>query len=1297
MTRERGCRIGFDIGGTFTDFVLLETDTGRLHTHKALTTSSDPAAGSIAGLQALVEKAGKTFSQVADIVHGTTIVTNAIIERRGARTALLTTRGFRDVLEMATEQRYDAHDLFLHFPKPLVERSMCFEVDERVAADGSVVVPIGAQQVRDLLSTAVAAGAEAIAVSFLHAYRNDAHERLVAGIAADEFPGIPVSLSSEVCAEVREYERTTTTTANAYVMPLIDPYVRSIEGALRERGFSGSLYLMQSSGQLASPEMARRFPVRLLESGPAGGAIAAGYFGRIAGHDDVIAFDMGGTTAKVCLIEHGRADVAPMIEAAREHRFKRGSGLPIKAPVIDMIEIGAGGGSIAHFDELGLMKVGPRSAGSAPGPACYGRGGEFPTVTDANLLLGYLDGASFLGGRMPLDDKAADAAFGPISERLSDSSIAAAWGVLAVVCENMAGAARAHIVEKGRDPRGYTMVAFGGAGPAHAIRVAKSLGMAKVIVPQASGVASALGFLGGRVGHDAVRSAPGLLANLDWAAVNDLLGELEADGRLLVAEAGVRPDEIEIRRQVELRLAGQVHNLQVAVPDGGVGAHSVKHVTAAFAEEYRRLYEREPSHADIEVISWRVTALGPDPELSLASLARPDGAGSVSKGSRPVWFPEEKGFLKTPVYDRYALVAGQGIDGPAIIEEDESTTVVPPGDRVEIDAAGSLVIHLSHGLVAADRPEVSASLPDQVARLEADPIGLEIMWSRLISISEESWLTVIRTAFSLIIGEMQDFACEILDAEGQSLAHSPRAMPVFNITLMSAVQALLQEFPAETLEPGDVLVTNDPWICAGHLFDVGVVTPVFRNGKVVAMIGSIGHVSDIGGTKDRMRAREIYEEGIQIPPMKLYRGGKANEDLFRLIRANVRNAPQVIGDIEALVAANAVGARRLEVFLEEYGLEDLTALATVIQSRAERAMRDAIRVIPDGVYRSEIEPLSNGVRHTFPVTITVRGDEIEVDYEGSPPELLQGGLNCTLNFTQAKTFFALKCLLTPSIRASAGCYRALTVKAPEGSIVNCSAGTSVGLRHLTGSYLVGNIFQALSTAMPEAVQAYSGLPAIVHFFGKDEAGRSFSEHLYLGGGQGASAAQDGKSAVLWPTSASNGSVEVLETRAPVLVLEKAYVPESAGAGRNRAGLGQQLRARRIRSRGPRVMVNCYPEGVGFNASGMAGGSSGGGAHFRMHGEDGRLLQDYGSGSVDTLTATDQIVEVRVGGGAGYGRPFDRPVEDVVSDLGSGYISRKQASEIYGVALDGAGALDAEGTARLRGGDVAKRVHAVQLK
>ncbi|MCB1546901.1 MAG: hydantoinase B/oxoprolinase family protein, partial [Hyphomicrobiaceae bacterium] len=414
---------------------------------------------------------------------------------------------------------------------------------------------------------------------------------------------------------------------------------------------------------------------------------------------------------------------------------------------------------------------------------------------------------------------------------------------------------------------------------------------------------------------------------------------------------------------------------------------------------------------------------------------------------------------------------------------------------------------------------------------------------------------------------------------------------------------------------------------------------------------------------------------------------------FRMIRANVRNADQVVGDIEALVAANTVGARRLEDFLEEYALDDLTALAAVIQARAEQAMRDAIRAVPDGVYSNAVEPLSNGVRHTFPVRITVAGDTIDVDYEGAPPELLQGGLNCTMNFTRAKTFYSLKCLLTPGIRASAGCYRPIAVKAPQASILNCSHDTSVGLRHLTGSYLVGNIFQALAPAMPENVQAYSGLPAIVHFFGRDATGRAYSDHLYLGGGQGASLHGDGKSAVLWPTSASNGSVEVLETRAPVLVLEKAFVDDSAGAGRTRAGLGQQLRARRLNRGGPHVMVNSYPEGVGFAAEGMEGGLAGGAAHFRMMHADGAILKDYGSGSVDMLADPEQIVEIRVGGGAGYGDPLSRPLDLIQADLDAGYVSAEQAGALYGAVVSASGKIDANATAARRRDMAAERMGA----
>lgn len=1246
-------QLAFDIGGTFTDFVLLDGTTGQLHIHKALTTPHDPAEGALEGLQLLLDRAGASFAEVGVVVHGSTIVTNLVIERKGAVTALLTTRGFRDVIEFGSEQRYDIHDIFLKFPEPFVPRARRFEVTERLSRDGDVVTPLDLDEVLALTRQAVQSGVKAIAIVFLHAYRNPAHEQAAAAHIRAHFPEIEISISSEVCAEIREYERATTTTANAYAQPIVAPYVARLEQALAARGFTGRFTLMQSSGALASPEMARRLPVRLLESGPAGGGLAAAHFGKVIGKPDLIAFDMGGTTAKVCLIQEGKADIAPMLEAAREHRFKKGSGLPIRAPVIDLIEIGAGGGSIAALDEIGLLKVGPHSAGAMPGPACYGRGGTLPTVTDANLLLGYLAPGSFLGGRLTLDSTAAEAAFAPLAARLDKSAAEAAWGVFAVVCENMAGAARVHVVEKGRDPRSFAMVAFGGAGPAHAVRVAKSLGVGSVIVPPASGAASAFGFLGGAVAHEAARSMPALLSGEDWGPINAALAALEAEGQAMLATAGIVADRLVVTREAELRLAGQIHDLRIPVPAGPLGEGTLAALRTRFAAAYRLLYAREPTEGVLEVMSWRVTCAEPTPTLAMVSLA---GGGAPVEPTaptlRPAWFPESGGFVQTPVHSRYALAAGTRLAGPVIIEENESTTIIPPGDTVEVDAHGNLVISLAPAatLLAAEGDGF-------------DPISLEIMWSRLITISEECWLTVIRTAFSLLIGETQDFACEILDARGQPLAHSPRAMPVFNISLMTAVQSLLEVYPPETLVPGDVLITNDPWVCAGHLFDVAVVSPVFHKGRVVAFIGSVGHVTDIGGTRDKANARELFDEGLQIPAMKLFRAGVANDDLLRMITQNVRNPRQVIGDIHALVAANALGAERLDRFMEEYGLRDLAALAAAIQARAENAVRDAVRQVPDGVYTAETSFTVSGEPHRLPAKVTVKGDDIEVDYEGCPPQLARGGVNCTLTVTRAETLFALKCIFSPGIRATAGCYRPFEVKAPPGSLYNASRPASVALRRLTMWYLVGTIFRALSDVLPERVQAFTGLPSLLDLYGIEPDGTMHTDHVFVGGGQGGSARQDGSSGVIWPTSAANASVEMVESRLPVLVLEKSLIADSGGIGKHRGGLGQRVRVRRLFDGPLPFFATVYPEGANLTTDGLHGGAPGG--HVRA------FLTDLRSGERKELTSstmlelkdTAEVVEMVLGGGAGFGPSSERDPALVASDLANGYISVAPASPL----------------------------------
>ena len=1251
-------RIGFDIGGTFTDFILLDSERQQIRLHKCLTTPADPSVGALEGLAQIVGDAGLGLPDVGEIVHGTTLVTNALIERRGAKLGLITTAGFRDILEMGTEQRYDIYDLFLQYPEPLVPRRHRLDVPERMDRDGNALVPLDLDAVRTAAQSLAADGIEAIGICFLHAYRNPAHERAAGEAVRAMLPGIAVSLSSDVVSELWEYQRLVTTCANAFVQPLMDRYLRRLERELWQRGFRGALRLMHSAGGLVSPETARALPIRLLESGPAGGGLATAFFGQIAGQADVISFDMGGTTAKACLIEDGRAATAAEMEAARVHRFKKGSGLPIKAPVIDMIEIGAGGGSIASIDEVGLLRVGPHSAGADPGPACYGRGGTQPTVTDANLLLGYYDPGFFLGGRMALDRAAAVRALETVGGPLGLPAVEAASGIHRVVTESMAAAARIHIVEKGRDPRRYAMVGFGGAGPAHACGVARILGVREVLVPPASGAASALGFLAAPLSFEQVRSHPVRLGPGAADPLQAVLTELEEETRARLLAAGVAADHVVTERSADMRLLGQLHEIRVALPGGALTEAAMPALISAFETAYAARYTSVYAGVGIQLVSLRVMCRGPLPGLSLAQ-AEAAAAGEARKGGRPAWFGT--GFVETPVFDRYRLAAGTVIDGPAIIEEREATTIIPPGDTLTVDPSGTLRIAIAAAAPAAARITPATPLAEAMALIEHDPVSLEIMWARLVTVVEEMWHTIVRTAFSLIVSEAQDFATDLLDPDGESLAHSPRAMPVFNLTVPIAVKALLRKYPPHTLRAGDVMITNDPWLCAGHLFDIAVVTPVFRGGALVALTATVGHVGDIGGTKDSLQAREVFDEGFQIPPMMLYRAGQPNEDLFTLFAENVRKPEEVLGDVHAFVAANQLGAERLLDFMDDYGMHDLRALAAVVQNRSERAIREAISALPDGVYRSEIwnNPLGTPLR--YPLAVTVANDRLEVDFTGAPPQQPRGGLNCTWSYAAAHATYPLKCILSPGVRSNAGCYRPFTVKLPPGSILNCDKPASVNLRTRTGWYIAPNIFRALAPAAPHQVQAATGLPHAINIYGRDAEGTLYADHFFMGGGQGACSHADGKSALLYPTSASNTSIELMETRAPVLVLEKSLVTDSGGPGRYRGGLGVRTRIRKLHDDGLPTLFSVYPEGVGLRTEGLYGGHPGGPVHGLVRDSHGSIVQDCGTGELVTLTTTDLCVEVQLAGGSGYGDPARRRQEHLDADVADGRVSPDAAT------------------------------------
>jgi N-methylhydantoinase A len=685
-------RIGVDIGGTFTDFVLEDTERGALRLGKTLTTPSDPSDAVMEGLERLLGEAGVAPGDLSVLVHGTTLATNAVIERTGAKTGLLTTAGFVDVLAIGRESRYDYYDLHLELPEPLVPRPLRRGVTERVDCDGTVVTPLDPANLAREVDVLLAAGVESIAISYLHSYRNPAHERETAAYIARVAPQVSVSCSCDVSPEIREFERTSTTVINAYLQPIVERYVRRLGRRLAERGFAGSFQLMLSSGLLTTAKLAQQFPTRLIESGPAGGTMLGAFYSRLTGRRNLIAFDMGGTTAKASLIHDGQATVAREFEVGRIERFKRGSGYPVRTPCVDMEEIGTGGGSIAAIDKLGQVQVGPRSAGSAPGPACYARGGKEPTVTDADLVLGYLDPDYFLGGEMKLDrDAAAEAIDRRIARPLGLSIERAAWAIHRVANEEMANAFRIHAMEQGRDPARYGLLAFGGAGPVHAYGVARILRSPTILSPASAGVASALGFLVAPIAAEGSQSYMARLDRIDWARVNGIFAQLERAGRAFLAESGVKPDEVTVSRSADMQYLGQMHDIAVPIPLGELGPADEPRLREAFYGRYQELFQRVVTRIPVEALTWRVTVSAPAPHLDLRRNPAPGGA-AARKGERPAFFPEQRGYVATPVYDRYALQTGDRLVGPAIVEERESTLVVAPGARLQVDEFGSLVV-----------------------------------------------------------------------------------------------------------------------------------------------------------------------------------------------------------------------------------------------------------------------------------------------------------------------------------------------------------------------------------------------------------------------------------------------------------------------------------------------------------------------------------------------------------------------------------------------------------------------------
>lgn len=692
---EKTYRLGCDIGGTFTDFVLLNDATGEIHINKCLTTPADPSDAVEQGIRELEEKRGKFVDQLDEVIHGTTLVINSIIERKGARTGLITTKGFRDVLELAREIRYAPYDIFAEYPKPLIPRRFRLEVDERIRSDGTVLKPLDTKEARRVVRQLLDMGVESIAVCLINSFENPKHELMLKEIIQEEAPDLSVSISYDVLPQIREYERTSTTVTNAYVKPLTGRYLARLSGRLASIGFKGKLFIMLSSGGITSVDTAAEFPVRIIESGPTAAVISGQYFGKLFNIQDMFCFDMGGTTAKSCLIQGGVAGVVPTFEVGRVQRFMKGSGLTIQVPVVDLMEIGAGGGSIAKVSKMGTLQVGPESSGADPGPICYGRGGTEPGVTDADLLLGYLDENYFLGGEMKLDKEAARRGIEQkIAKPLDVPFIQAVWGIHDLINETMAGAAKTHIAEKGGNPKIVTVIAFGGAGPVHAYGLTKKLGAPRFIVPPNAGVGSALGFFTAPRAFDLVRSHKVSLEEADFEEIEKLFREMEAEGARTLQKAG-SGEEIRFKRSVDMRFVGQGSETNLPLEGNDFTRFTREEIRSAFDKIYEKLYGRTYPDSPVEFINFKVRALLPERLLKLPKLKSRGGKlEDAIKRTRPAYSGIAKDFIPFTVYDRYKLFPDAQFKGPAIVEERESTVVIGEDASVRVDEYGFLWVDI---------------------------------------------------------------------------------------------------------------------------------------------------------------------------------------------------------------------------------------------------------------------------------------------------------------------------------------------------------------------------------------------------------------------------------------------------------------------------------------------------------------------------------------------------------------------------------------------------------------------------
>ncbi len=1262
-------RAGVDVGGTFTDVVLVEETTGDILVAKVATVPDDPSDGCINAIDKALRIYGLSPKALDFTVHGTTIATNTIIQGKGAKAGLITSEGFRDVLEIAYQTRPTLYDLFFDKAKPLIPRHLCLGVPERIDGDGVVLVPLDEEAVKRAAQEFAAEGVEAIAVAFLHSYKDPSHERRCQEILAEELPHIPVVLSSDISPEYREYPRTSTAVVNAVLQPRIGPYIGKLEERLETIGIDSGLHLMSSSGGIIAANVAKRHPVHLVESGPAAGVIGAAFIGQLAGYKNLLALDIGGTTAKAALVNDGTPTIAEQFEvgssAVATVTAQRGQGYPVLTPVISLVEIGAGGGSIAHVDPGGALAVGPQSAGAVPGPVCYGAGGTEPTLTDANLALGRINPDFFLGGESKLDKALSEKAIADrVAGPMGIDVLTAAQAIIEVADAKMTSALHFISVEQGIDPRDYVLVPSGGAGPMQACAIARALGVPKVLIPPTPGLNSAVGLLATDLRHELVRTFMKPAARTDPEHLSAVFAEMEEATRQLLRDEGVTEDRVEVLREIAMCYVGQSYQLKIAVP-GAIDECIASVMAEAFHRRHIEAYGFANQGEPVQFVNLRVTAKGrvDRPNVRNVAVGNSDPRAAL-KQAREVYFRELGGIVATAVYDRNLLKANDTFAGPAIVEQMDTTIVIPPEAVVTVDTYGNLVVALDQGRDRTGSRNGSDEKGKEPAagrdarsdgefQTAMDPVTFEVLRNGVINATEEMALTIRRAAFSTNIKTRADFSCAFFDKDLRCVAQS-FAQPAHLVAMSEIAPNALREYGPERLGPGESIIVNDPHRGSSHLNDITIITAVEAGDRRIGYVANMAHHIDVGGSQPASLGvnKEIYQEGITLPPTLIASASGVDHNILRIILANIRAPRETNGDLLAQLSASVVGARRISALAERHGVEVLEGFFGELIAYTERWTEREIRKLKEGVYFAEGFRDDDGVTDE-PVKVcarvTIRDGYVTADVTGSDPQR-PSPINATRAMARTAAVYVTRCLIDDRIPVNEGLLRRVHLTGPDGLICTATRPAAVVGGWELVARLTDVVFLALHPGMPDRIPA-AGKGCIVNigFGGQDpRRGEYYCYMETIAGGFGGRPTKDGPDAVqVNVQNTENAPIEEVELYYPIRVRRYELIPDSGGSGEYRGGLG-------LRREFEFPYASCtwtvLSDGRKFAPWGLEGGQPGRTQKFIL--DPGGQRRDLPSKCTVEVPKGGRVV-VETAGGGGFGDPARRLPEAIARDVKDG--------------------------------------------